>query len=70
MDTFIAGIFIVVVTGVLIAIVRVRAQNPKRPVRRLDESDVLGASILGHQVRDTLSDMSDTGAADGGSFDH
>ncbi len=70
MDAVIVGILIVVVTGVLVAVVRARAQKPKPPVRRQDESDILGVNILGNEAHDAWTESSSTTTADDDFFGH
>jgi hypothetical protein len=63
MDVVIAAIVIVVVTAVAIAIVRSRAQEPRR-ARRPDGDDLLGAKILGDQVHDASFGSHDVSVGD------
>ena len=56
MDTFIAGIVIVVVLGVLVALVRCGAD--KKPARRaLSQADIVDADIAGDSPHRTLADF-------------
>ena len=57
MDAVIAGIVIVVVTGVLVALVRKGADKPKPLGRRLSEMDVIDADIAGSSLHKTLADF-------------
>lgn len=68
MDVAIAGIMIVVVTAVLVALVRATAQKPKQPVRRRDSPDILDAKILGDQIDHTWTDLGGSGSD--GDFGH
>jgi len=70
MDAVIAGIVIVVVTGVFVAVVRALSQKPKSVAPRPDEGDILGAHILGRELHDAFGGGGGSSAADGDLLDH
>lgn len=57
MDAVIAGIVIVVVTAVLVALVRKSADKPRPLKRRLSEIDVIDADIAGSSLHRTIADV-------------
>lgn len=57
MDAVIAGIAIVVVTAILVALVRRSAEKPRPARRRLSEVDVVDADIAASSLHRTLADF-------------
>ena len=65
MDAVIAGIVIVVVTGVLVSLVRRGASKPRPPRRHLDQMDPVDLDIAEGSLHRTLADIIGSDPTDG-----